>query len=106
MLSPFSSLSNLIPSAPLRALQPTPFALSALWLVASNGLAPFGPSGAGVDAISGVTGAAKAVVNLFSHSGWAVLYLGVVTTALCHWIQTLGQRKVGAEQVLEEEVHF
>ena len=42
----------------------------------------------------------KSVGDLLSHSGWAVLYLGVVTTALCHWVQTLGQREVGAEQAV------
>ena len=39
-----------------------------------------------------------ALEDLCAHSGWAVLYLGLVTTALCNWLQTLGQREVGAEQ--------
>ena len=73
--------------------------LSGIWLVGSNGLAPFGPSGAGVNPMEGLSGAVAAVDDLCFHSGWAVLYLGLVTTALCNWLQTLGQREVGAEQV-------
>jgi len=48
--------------------------------------------------VASVVDAVEAVSDRISHSGWAVLYLGVVTTALCNWLQTLGQREVGAEQ--------
>ena len=36
--------------------------------------------------------------DLLITSGPAVLYLSVVTTALCNWLQTIGQARVGAEQ--------
>ena len=36
--------------------------------------------------------------DLLITSGPAVLYLSVVTTALCNWLQTIGQTRVGAEQ--------
>ena len=36
--------------------------------------------------------------DLAASSGPAVLYLAVVTTALCNWLQTVGQARIGAEQ--------
>ena len=37
-----------------------------------------------------------ALVDALATSGTAVLYLSVVTTALCNWLQFLGQARIGA----------
>ena len=44
-------------------------------------------------------GGGAAVSDLLEQSWPQIVYLGVVTTAICNWIQTIGQREVPAEKV-------
>eukprot|EP01038_Epipyxis_sp_PR26KG_P012622 gene12622-16925_t len=38
------------------------------------------------------------IIQEFTNNPWPVLYLGVITTGLCNYLQTIGQRKVSAEK--------
>ena len=55
---------------------------------------------AGVEwGVGGGSGGWEVVGGLWEEDWKQVVYLGVVTTAICNWIQTLGQREVPAEKV-------
>jgi drug/metabolite transporter (DMT)-like permease len=53
--------------------------------------------GAGAQGAAGVS-PEEALKHLWEVDWWQIAYLGTVTTALCNWIQTIGQREVPAEK--------
>eukprot|EP00624_Nannochloropsis_granulata_P000580 evm.model.NODE_12264_length_9147_cov_31.268940.2 len=66
------------------------------WVGVEYGLAL--QQGAGGGGMEGGGGVLELVQGLWKEDWRQIVYLGVVTSAVCNWIQTLGQREVPAEK--------